>query len=700
MRHKWPIATAAALVLGFSPIVISSASALESPPDPVNTRAELLTPQAAAGGQSFADVPFNAQFANEIYWLANRGVSTGWTEADGTKTYRPLQPVNRDAMAAFMYRLAGSPTYTAPSASPFKDVPAGSQFYKEITWLASQGISTGWTEPDGTKTYRPLQPVNRDAMAAFMYRYAGSPAYSPSPTSPFRDVPPGAQFYKEISWLASQGISTGWVEVDETKTYRPLLSVNRDAMAAFMYRYDGIFNKPLTVGSDTLPPATVMAQYQAAFTAAGGTTPYSWALTSGDLPSGLSLDPATGVISGKPAFGTSGETWLEFKVTDAKNASAYFGAQLSIAKTPLTNVKAVITSDAMYSAAIKNDGSLWTWGAAATQIQGVSSATSIMQAREGKYYALESDGTLRSWDHNTDAAAAKVADLPPLSSIAAGASVYAVGQNGSLWAWGDNTFGTLGNGTTTASETPAQVPNLSGVHQVASNYASTYAVLSDGTVRAWGRNYRGQLGNGTTTDSLSPVQVHGLTGVVEIVTQGNVAIARKSDGTVWAWGDNSDGQLGNGTTMDSTTPVRVQGLTGIVSIGADNFTGYALKNDGTAWAWGSNSGTGGSTVPVQPTGMSNVTQLVVGWANAYVLKADGTIWGWGYNAEGNLGNGTTTHSPTPVQAQGISDVKYIAASTNTTYAVKKDGTVWGWGMAPLGNGTQSDSLTPVQVLAN
>ncbi|MBG6179994.1 S-layer homology domain-containing protein, partial [Arthrobacter sp. CAN_A1] len=135
--------------------------------------------------------------------------------------------------AAFMYRMAGSPSYTAPARSPFGDVSTNNQFYKEISWLASTGISTGY--PDGT--YRPLGSVNRDAMAAFMYRMAGSPSYTAPARSPFGDVSTNNQFYKEISWLASTGISTGYPD----GTYRPLTLVKRDAMAAFMYRYSTRF---------------------------------------------------------------------------------------------------------------------------------------------------------------------------------------------------------------------------------------------------------------------------------------------------------------------------------------------------------------------------------------------------------------------------------------------------------------------------
>lgn len=120
-----------------------------------------MTPQA------FKDVRPGAQFASEIQWLASEGISTGWND----KTFRPLDSVNRDAMAAFMYRLAGSPAYTAPKTSPFTDVAVTNPFYKEISWLAAEKISTGWVQADGTRTFAPLQPVKRDAMAAFMYRF-------------------------------------------------------------------------------------------------------------------------------------------------------------------------------------------------------------------------------------------------------------------------------------------------------------------------------------------------------------------------------------------------------------------------------------------------------------------------------------------------------------------------------------------------
>ena len=151
----------------------------------------------------FTDVPVGTQFFDEITWLYDNGYSTGWLEANGTRTYRPLNSINRDAMAAFMYRFAGSPNFTPPAQSPFTDLTPNDQFYKEITWLNAMGYSTGWVEADGSRTFRPVTPINRDAMAAFMYRYAGSP-------SPLRDEqvhrchPTSTEFYDEIMWLATR----------------------------------------------------------------------------------------------------------------------------------------------------------------------------------------------------------------------------------------------------------------------------------------------------------------------------------------------------------------------------------------------------------------------------------------------------------------------------------------------------------------
>lgn len=173
---------------------------------------------------AFGDVPQGSLYYREISWAATAGITTGYDD----QTFRPLEPINRDAMAAFLYRFHGSPEFTPPVTSPFTDVSPSDKFYKEITWLARMGITRGW--PDGT--YRPLEPVNRDAMAAFLYRTVDHARFIPPTTSPFTDVQTSDPFYVEITFLSATGVATGWPD----GTFKPLVPVNRDAMGAFLFR--------------------------------------------------------------------------------------------------------------------------------------------------------------------------------------------------------------------------------------------------------------------------------------------------------------------------------------------------------------------------------------------------------------------------------------------------------------------------------
>ncbi len=141
--------------------------------------------------------------------------------------------------------------------------------------------------------------------------------------------------------------------------------------------------------------------------------------------------------------------------------------------------------------------------------------------------------------------------------IACGAyHTIALKSDGTVWSWGYNYYGQLGDGTTTNSYTPVQVSSLSGVTAIAGGYYHTIALKSDGTVWTWGNNDIGQLGDGTTNNRLTPVQVSGLSGVTAIAGGYSHTIALKSGGTVWAWGYNKDGQLGNVTIKNWSTPVQ------------------------------------------------------------------------------------------------------------------------------------------------
>jgi hypothetical protein len=200
------------------------------------------------------------------------------------------------------------------------------------------------------------------------------------------------------------------------------------------------------------------------------------------------------------------------------------------------------------------------------------------------------------------------------------------------------------------------VSGLSSVALVTAGTSYSLALKGDGTVWAWGWNNVGQLGDGTTTNRSTPVQVSGLSGIVFIGAGSSHSFAIKNDGTVWAWGANSNGQLGDGTTTNRATPVQVAGLTGVAALDGGQTHTVALKTDGTVWTWGANNlgqlGDGTTTqrtTPVQVTGLAGVSAVAAGDTYfSIALKSNGTIYSWGFNNYGQLGDGTTTNRLTPV----------------------------------------------------
>lgn len=284
----------------------------------------------------------------------------------------------------------------------------------------------------------------------------------------------------------------------------------------------------------------------------------------------------------------------------------------------------------------------------------------------------------------------------------------ALKSNGTVWSWGSNIYGGLGNGTTTNTMVPGQVLVITGATAISAGGWHSAALKSDGTVWTWGWNTDGQLGDGTMVDKSVPLQVPGLTGVTAISAGTYHMLALKSDGTVWAWGDNISGQIGDGSTTDRVSPVQVTGLTGVVKIAAGRFFSLAVKSDGTVWTWGENLygqlGNGTTTdspVPVQVSGLTGITSATAatGAFHCMAVKNDGTIWSWGRNTYGNLGDGSVINRSAPVQMTGITSVAGLAAGTNFSLLYKTDGTFWGCGRnasGQLGDGTVLQRNTATQ----
>lgn len=331
-----------------------------------------------------------------------------------------------------------------------------------------------------------------------------------------------------------------------------------------------------------------------------------------------------------------------------------------------------------------------------TTVTGVAAGTyhSLALQADGtvRAWGHNAYGQLGDASNTTSNVPVTVAALSGVTRIAGGNyHSLAVRDDGTVWAWGWNGTGQLGDGTTTSSSAPVPVQGLNDVTAVTGGgipgwSGHSLALKADGTVWAWGYNKNGQLGDGTSTHKLTPVEVQGLTGVVAIAADGDNSYALKADGTVWAWGDNSYGQLGNPSAKRrSTVPVQTS-ISEVASIAAGGTHAVAVKRDGTAWAWGNNNtgqlgngevGPGApktSTTPVRVHGLTDVAAVAGGYVHSLAALGDGTARAWGRNAEGQLGDSTNVSSGTPVPVQGLTDVMAGAGSTTLTYHYDGDGT--------------------------
>jgi alpha-tubulin suppressor-like RCC1 family protein len=410
--------------------------------------------------------------------------------------------------------------------------------------------------------------------------------------------------------------------------------------------------------------------------------------------------------------------------------------------------------------AIKTDGTLWTWGNSnfgqlgnassvktSTPVTTFAGGTNWKQVSAGLYSstAIKTDGTLWTWGMGSNGKLGTnqvSSSSTPVTTFAGGTNwkqvssggyhTSAVKTDGTLWTWGFNLYGQIGNASVNQSLTPVTT-FIGGTDwkQVYSSWQSTLAIKDDGfntRLYLFGRNYNAELGNkdiGTITGNIStPVTTFAggtdwatvETDLYTLSAGGSSSSAIKTDGTLWTWGNNGRGQLGNGSTTNRSTPITTfAGGTNWIQVSSTSQHSAAIKTDGTLWTWGNgtfgrlgNAVTTNASTPVTTfAGGTNWKQVscrddTTVAAHTAAIKTDGTLWVWGFGGNGRLGNGVTNFSgtSTPITTfAGGSDWKQVSCGFTYTVAIKTNGTLWAWGTCQngaLGNGVITGNIsTPI-----
>jgi alpha-tubulin suppressor-like RCC1 family protein len=379
--------------------------------------------------------------------------------------------------------------------------------------------------------------------------------------------------------------------------------------------------------------------------------------------------------------------------------------------------------DVFVPADLFRDGNLWTWGNGgtgqlgnaaitnrSTPVTTFAGGTNWKQVSSIGYHtaAIKTDGTLWTWGSGGTGRLGNGVTTgnrsTPVTTFAGGTNwkQVSVGQNytsaiktdGTLWTWGNGGNGRLGNGVTTGNRSTPVTTFAGGTNwkQVSSGGGHTAAIKTDGTLWTWGFGGNGRLGNGVTslTNISTPVTTFaGGTNWKQVSSGDAYTAAIKTDGTLWTWGNGLNGVLGNGvTTGNRSTPVTTfAGGNNWKQVSCGNgYSSYtaAIKTDGTLWSWGNgtsgqigNASTTNRSTPVTTfAGGTNWKQVSCG--NGYssytaAIKTDGTLWSWGYGGNGRLGNNQTTNVSTPVTtfAGGLS-WKQVSTGNEHTVALTYD----------------------------
>jgi len=317
----------------------------------------------------------------------------------------------------------------------------------------------------------------------------------------------------------------------------------------------------------------------------------------------------------------------------------------------------MISSGDRYNFAIRTDGSLWAWG---QNDRGQLGDGTRINRRDPVEIMQNVIYTTAGWKHTDGGLSGEPEGLydpprpiPPQDAPVESPQVLiwqhslAITGDGTLWAWGDNNAGQLGDGTNVSRHSPIRV--MDNVAYVSAGNMFTMAIRNDGSLWAWGRNDRGQFGNGTTIGSRIPVRI--MDDIQAVYAGDAYTMIIRNDGSLWAMGQNDRGQFGNGNRVSSRTPLML--MDGVSTIAASGNHTMAIMTDGSLWAWGQNDrgqfGNGTTINSDRPTRiMEGVVYVAAGDKHTMAIREDGSLWGWGLNNRGQLGNQSAVNSFSPI----------------------------------------------------
>lgn len=343
-----------------------------------------------------------------------------------------------------------------------------------------------------------------------------------------------------------------------------------------------------------------------------------------------------------------------------------------------------VSAGYVHSAAVRTDGTLWTWGLNTSGELGLG------------YNSTSEDipmrvGTEQNW-----------------ATVSAGSEDHTVGIkiDGTMWAWGGNNAGQLGTGNTVSTNVPVQVGTDTNWRAVSCGESFTVALKWDNTLWAFGSDFYGQLGNGAADNQNTPTQI-GTDNNWQSVSSGiHHVVATKLDGSLWVWGSNGFGQLGDGTYLEAQLPVQIGIGSFWVNATAGERFSSAIRLDRTLWTWGNNTqgqlGDGtyvSKNFPVQVMAAGNDWSAVeAGDGHAVAIKWDGSLWTWGNNLRGQLGDGTHDNRNTPGQVDTGGVYGMITAGGFHTMAIQTNNSLLGAGMNIYGQ-VGIDSVSDITTLA-